>query len=127
MLTITSVMIIESQPLMRTALSTALSAEGITILAELARSEEVVPHHLNQRPDLILFSLYSTEQAELEEISSLRKAFPQTAVAVLVTGETDGQGQAAVVHGAQLVIDKTAPRACLLAALNSFQTSIVEG
>lgn len=120
MMTPASVMIIESQPLMRTALSTALAAEGITVLAELARSEEVTPHLLNQRPDMILFSLYTTEQAELAVISSLRQAFPETAVAVLVTGEQKGQGQAALAHGAQLIVDKTASRDSLLAALNSF-------
>lgn len=121
MTTPASVMIIESQPLMRTALSTALSAEGITVLAELARSEEVTPHLLTQRPDIILFSLYTMEQAELAVISSLRKAFPETAVAVLVTGETKGQRQAALAHGAQLIVDKTVSRVSLLAALNSFQ------
>ncbi len=115
-----TVMIIESQPLMRMALSTALSAEGVTVLAELARSEDVVPHHLSQRPDLILYSLYTMEQAELAVISSLRQTFPETAVAVLVTGEQKGQGQAALAHGAQLILDKTASRDSLLAALNSF-------
>lgn len=120
MMTPATVMIIESQPLMRTALSTALSAEGITVLAELARSEEVTHHLLRQKPDLILFSLYTTEQAELDVISSLRQAFPETAVAVLVTGETKRQTEAAIAHGAQLIVDKTASRASLLAALNSF-------
>jgi len=121
MMTPASVMIIESQPLMRTALSTALAVEGITILAELSCREEVTSHLLGQRPDMILFSLYTTEQAELAVISSLREAFPETAVAVLVTGEQKGQKQAAKAHGAQLVLDKTASRASLLAALNSFQ------
>ncbi|MBK8933111.1 MAG: response regulator transcription factor [Chloroflexi bacterium] len=91
---------------MRMALSTALSAEGITVLAELARSEEVTPHLLTQRPDLFLFSLYTMEQAELDEISSLRKAFPETAVAVLVTGEKKAR-KAALARGAQLIVDKS--------------------
>lgn len=110
-------MIIESQPLMRTALSTALTAEGMTILAEVAHSQEVLSGLNGQSPDLILFSLGNAAVDALQTITSLRQRLPQTAIAALVTGELNGQAEAALAHGAHLVLEKSVSRTTLLEAL----------
>lgn len=118
MMTFTSVMIIENHPLMRSALSTALAAEGMTVLAELTHSHELQSRLPVQSPDLILFSLNDVNHDELTMITTLRDTLPQTTIAALVTGEQIGQEQAALAHGAHLVLKKTLPRTNLLQALN---------
>lgn len=125
MTTNASVVIIESQPLMRAALSTALSEEGITVLTEIAHDWDVLTSFSNTAPDMILFSCDISEQDKFEALSSLRKAFPQTTLVALVNGESKDQVLRALDYGAHLVVDKTAPRAILLEKLTKFQTLII--
>jgi len=112
-----SIMIVESQPLMRTALSTALSAEGMTVLAEIANSREVVQAASKLTPNLILFSVNNPSLTDLEQISILRKQLPSTSIVALVTGEFRGQFQSALDYGAHLVLTKSTPRSELLNAI----------
>jgi DNA-binding NarL/FixJ family response regulator len=110
-------MIVESQPLMRTALSTALAAEGMTVLAEVAHNQDLLSGFNGESPDLILFSLGNAAADDLQTIASLRQRLPQTAIAALVTGELNGQAEAALAHGAHLVLEKSVSRTALLEAL----------
>lgn len=118
MMTPATVMIIESQPLMRMALSKALAAEGMTVLAELTHSHELQSWFPGQSPDLILFSLSEVDQDELTMITTLRDTLPQTTIAALITGERREEAQAALASGAHMVLEKTLPRTALLEALS---------
>lgn len=109
-----SIMIVESQPLMRTALSKALSVEGITILAEVAESTKAVHTAKKLTPDLILFSISHPSLDDLQRISTLRQELPATSILALVTGEFRGQEQAALDYGAQMVLTRVTPRSELL-------------
>lgn len=110
-------MIVESQPMMRTVLSTALSADGMTVLAEVADSRDALPIASNLDPDLILFSVNHPNLTELDRISVLRQELPATKIVALITGEFHGQYQAVVNHGAHFVLTKTTSRSELLKAL----------
>ena len=109
-----SIVIVESQPLMRSALNTTLSAEGMTILAVLANSEQVVRTASILTPNLILFSLSIPGWDDLQVISTLRKELPSVLILALVTGEFREQEQAAQEHGAHMVLTKTVPRSELI-------------
>jgi two-component system, NarL family, response regulator len=112
-----SIIVVESQPIMRTALSTALSAEGIKVLAEIADSRDVLQVASRLTPDLILFSVNVPSFADLNRISVLRQEIPTASIIALVTGEFRGQFQSALDYGAHLVLTKSASRSELLNAL----------
>ena len=116
-----SVVIVESQPLMRTALSTALSAEGMTVLAEIIESKNTLQTVKKLTPNLILFSVSHPSLNDLKMISALRQELPSASILALVTGEFRGQEQSALEHGAHAVVTKTAPRSVLLNAIKRLQ------
>jgi len=105
-----SVMIIENQPMMRTALSTTLSSAGLTILKEAANGREALQFAAKQHPSLILYSIRVPSLEDLQCISTLRKEIPNVRILALVTGEFSGQENAALDHGAHRVLTKTAHR-----------------
>ena len=80
-----SIVIIESQDLMLTALSTALSAEGLTVLAELTQSRQAMQTAQKLNPDLILFSVSHPSLDDLDTLSALRQGLPTTLILALIT------------------------------------------
>jgi DNA-binding NarL/FixJ family response regulator len=112
-----SLMIVESQPLMLAALSTAFSAEGMTILAEVEKNKDALPVAMKLNPDLILFSMDHPSLDDLERISALREKLPAASIVALISGEFPGQLQAALDYGAHLVLSKTAHRTELLESI----------
>jgi DNA-binding NarL/FixJ family response regulator len=118
-----SVIIIESQRLMLTALSTALSAENMTILAELTESRHAMETAKRLNPDLILFSVSHPSLIDLQRISALRQELPAIWLLALVTGELRGQEQSALEHGAHAVVTKSVPRSDLLKAIKQLKKS----
>jgi DNA-binding NarL/FixJ family response regulator len=120
-----SLVIVESHPLMLTALSTAFSAEGMTILAEISKNRDTLKIAVKLNPDLILLSVGYPGLDDLERISALRQKLPAASIVALISGELRGQFQAALDHGAHLVLSKTAPRSDLLSAIQGlFQKKI---
>jgi two-component system, NarL family, nitrate/nitrite response regulator NarL len=120
-----SLVIVESQPLMLTALSTAFSAEGMTILAEVSTNRDALQIAVKLNPDLILFSVGHPGMEDLERISALRQKLPAASIVALITGEIRGQSQAALDYGAHLAVSKTVPRSDLLSAIHGmFQKKI---
>ena len=113
----TSVVIVESQPMMRSALSSALAAGGMTVLAEVAESHEILQTASQLTPDLILFSVGNSSAKELDRISVLRQELPEVSIVALITGEVGGQYQSVLDHGAHLVLTKSTPRSELLKAI----------
>jgi len=115
----TSVVIVESQPMMRTAISTALSADGMNVLAEVADSRDALRIASRLSPDLILFSVNDINLKDLNRIVVLRAEIPSAKIVALITGEFRGQFQSAKDHGAHLVLTKSTPRLELLTAIRS--------
>ena len=118
----TSVVIVESQPIMRTALSTALSADGMTVLAEVADSRDTLQVASTLTPDLILFSVNDIDLNDLGRVVLLRAEIPSARIVALITGEFRGQFQSALDHGAHLVLTKSTPRSDLLIALKGMMS-----
>jgi len=121
----TSLVIVESQPLMLTALSTAFSAEGMTILAKISENRDALQIAVKLNPDLILFSVGDPGLDDLERISALRQKLPAASIVALINGELGGQFQAVLDYGAHLALSKAAPRSDLLSAIQGlFQKKI---
>jgi two-component system, NarL family, response regulator EvgA len=121
----TSVVIVESQPIMRTALSTTLSNDGMTVLAEVADSRDALQTASSLTPDLILFSVNDINLKDLDRISALRVEIPSSRIVALITGEFRGQFQSAKDHGAHLVLTKSTPRSELLSAIKSMLKKVI--
>jgi len=112
-----SVVIVENQPLMLTALSTALSADGMTVLAEVEQGKQVLEVAKRLTPDLILFSISYPDMDDLQSISSLRKEVPTSLILAIVSGELDGQDQTVLDYGAHGVLTRVTPRSELLGVI----------
>jgi DNA-binding NarL/FixJ family response regulator len=107
-----SILIIEGQPL-RSALTMTLLAEDFGMTETTWDSQKIdVAAHLF--PDLVLFLVGPSGQGDLETISSLRKLLPAISIIAFITGEFPGQEQAAMDHGAHLVVKKAIPRSTLV-------------
>lgn len=120
-----SVVVIESQPLLLAALSAALLAEGMTVLAQVTDSGKTLQTAKKLKPDLILFSVNSAVPDELHAISTLRQELPRITIVALVTGEARGQAQAALGYGAHCVLSKAASRAELASALQELSQKVI--
>ncbi len=105
--------------MMRTALSTALSADGMAVIAEVADSRDALQTASRLTPDLILFSVNDINLKDLGRITVLRAEIPSARIVALITGEFRGQFQSAMDHGAHLVLTKSTPRSELLSAIKS--------
>lgn len=113
-----SVVVVESQHIMRTALSTAIMADGMAVLAEVTSSRDAVQIASKLNPDLVLFSVDEFGSlGDLERISLLRKSLPKSIIVALITGDLHGQFQMARDYGAHLVLTKSASRAELLTSI----------
>lgn len=109
-------MIVEQQPMMRTALSTTLLSAGMSVLEELQDGKKVVELASKQSPNLILYSIRVPSLEDLQCISTLRREIPNVRILALVTGEFSGQENAALDHGAHRVLFKTAHRTEIISA-----------
>jgi DNA-binding NarL/FixJ family response regulator len=126
-----SVLVIESHPMMREALCTAIAAEPDLIVVDQAvdGAEEmlmVIPLLpdailLSVKPDIILLALGNPGLEELEALAVLRACLPGTPVLALTSNEVEGQEQAALDGGACLALTKAAPRAELIRALQELR------
>lgn len=103
-------MIVEQQPMMRTALSTTISSAGMTVLEEVEDGKKALQLASKLIPNLILYSIKVPSLEDLQCIASLRKEIPNVRILALVTGEFSGQENAALDHGAHRVLTKTAHR-----------------
>ena len=123
----TSVLVIESHPIMREALRNAIAAEPGLMLAEpvydgtqtlwMAVAAQPDTILLAFRPDIILLALGNPGDNEMDTLVILRKSLPDTPILALVSGEVEGQGQVALEAGAQAVLTKAAPRDVLIEKL----------
>jgi DNA-binding NarL/FixJ family response regulator len=114
-----SIVIVESQPLMLAALSTALSVEGMDVLAEVNNSRQVVEIAREKNPQVILYSIGIPSLKDLERISDLRHKAPNVLILALITGEYHAQEEMALESGAHKVLTKSTPRSELLVAIKA--------
>jgi len=101
-----SIVIIESQPILLGVLSRTALLAGLNILTEVTDSKKALETALELTPGLILFSISVPSLNDLEQVTILRQHLPETRILALVTGEFQGQEQAALDHGAHKVLTK---------------------
>lgn len=114
-----SILIVEQQPIMRTALSTALTSAGMNVLDEVTDGKQALTLASKRTPNLILYSIRVPSLDDLNYISTLRQEYPNTRILALVTGEFSGQINAALSYGAHRVLEKTAHRTEILSTVQA--------
>jgi DNA-binding NarL/FixJ family response regulator len=120
-----SVFVIESHPIMRAALCTAIAEEPDLQVAadDIDNSQPLVlpgmedVYFLPQNLDMILLALGNPGLRELDALKRLRQILPEIPVLALTSNEVAGQEQAALDAGAQVVLTKTASREEIIWAL----------
>ena len=121
----TSVLIIESHPMMREALCAAIADEPDLKVAEAdlnsPQTQSIViledVFFLPRNLDIILLALGNPGLAELEALKNLRTSLPNTPILILTSNELPGQERAALDAGAQAVLTKAAARSELINVL----------
>jgi two-component system, NarL family, response regulator DesR len=112
------VLLAEDQALVRGAIAALLRLEGdMTIVAEVARGDEIVPAALATQPDVALLDIELPGQNGLDATRALCKRLPACRVVIVTTFGRSGYLQRAMASGAMGFLLKDAPAAALAAAL----------
>jgi DNA-binding NarL/FixJ family response regulator len=116
-------MVIEKHPLMRAAIVNAIADEpDLTIGAIASNGLDTLQIIESLRPEIILFAIGNPGEGDLKMMRELHKKFPELVFLALITSEVSRQSEAALEHGADAVLAKTAPRAELLHTLRTLNT-----
>ena len=120
-----TILVIERHPLMRAAIVNAIADEpNLTIAAIASEGSDTLHIVESLRPEIILFSIGNPGEDDLQALLELRKHSLNAALLALTTNEVPGQDKAALEHGADAVLAKTAPRAELLDALRAMKARV---
>jgi two-component system response regulator DesR len=112
------VLLAEDQAMVRGALAALLGLEGdITVVAEVARGDEIVPAALAARPDVALLDIELPGGDGLMAAAALRGALPACRVVMLTTFGRGGYLRRAMEGGAVGFLLKDAPAAELATAI----------
>jgi DNA-binding NarL/FixJ family response regulator len=118
-----SVLVIESHPLMREALCAAITAEpDLKVAAQAVNGTEALQMAETLQPSMILLALRNPVLDDLESLTALRKSLPGTPIVALTSNEVPGQEQAALNSGACMALTKTSPRAVLIGKLRELRS-----
>lgn len=116
-MTITLV-VVDDHPIVRGGIVALLSAEpDIDIVAEAANGREAIDAALEHRPSAILMDLRMPELDGVGAIEAIRGEWPDAAVVVLTTYDTDEAIVRALEAGASGYLLKDAPSADLIDAV----------
>jgi two-component system, NarL family, response regulator DesR len=112
------VLLAEDQAMVRGALAALLRMESdITVVAEVAREDEVVPTALTTQPDVALLDIEMPGGDGLQAAQALRAALPACRVVILTTFGRSGYLRRAMESGAVGFLLKDAPAAELVVAV----------
>lgn len=110
MTAVTSIMIVEDQGMMRSALSTLLELEDdMTVVAEVGRGDEVVAEAARAVPDVVLLDIELPGRSGLDVIAELIETVPSCAVIVVTTFGRPGYLKRALEAGARGFLVKDDP------------------
>ena len=112
------VLLAEDQAMVRGALVALLSLEAdITLVAEVARGDDVVPAALQTQPDVALLDIELQGSDGLAAATALRELFPTCRVIMVTTFGRGGYLRRAMDSGAVGFLLKDAPAAELASAI----------
>lgn len=116
-MTITLV-VADDHPVVRSGIVSLLAAEpDMEIVAEAANGIEAVDAALHHRPSVVLMDLRMPELDGVGAIEAIRKAWPDAAIVVLTTYDTDEAIVRAIEAGATGYLLKDAPSEDLIDAV----------
>ncbi|MEO8907758.1 MAG: response regulator transcription factor [Microbacteriaceae bacterium] len=106
----TKILIAEDQRMMRSALASLLELEDdLTVVAEVARGDEVVASARHSRPDVVLLDIELPGRNGLDVIADLRQALPHCAIIAVTTFGRPGYLRRALESGARGFLVKDDP------------------
>ena len=112
------VLVAEDQAMVRGALTALLSLEDdITVVAEAARGDEVVPAALTATPDVALLDIEMPGIDGVQAAAALRERLPSCRVLILTTFGRSGYLRRAMASGAVGFLLKDAPATELAIAI----------
>lgn len=118
-----TILVIEKHLLMRAAIVNAIADEpDLTIGAIASNGLDTLKIVESLHPEIILFAIGNPGEEDLIMMRELHKKFPEPVFLALITSEVPLQNEAALEHGADAVLAKTASRAELLHALRTLNT-----
>jgi two-component system invasion response regulator UvrY len=114
------VLIVDDHPMVRRGLRETLAAEpGITVVAEAARSEEVLGALATHPCDLILLDLSLPGRGGLEVIEDVRRDYPKVRVLIVSTHDESQYAVRAIRAGAAGYLTKNSAPEELVQAVRS--------
>jgi DNA-binding NarL/FixJ family response regulator len=113
-----SVVLVDEEPLIRTALSDAMRGGGVDVVGEAASGREGVTLAVDRRPDVVLTEVRLPDTGGVEAIHRLGLLAPTSRVLVL-TRDAENHVVEAIVAGATGYILKTAPPDAILDAVRA--------
>ncbi|SCG45514.1 two component transcriptional regulator, LuxR family [Micromonospora echinaurantiaca] len=114
----TRLLIAEDQGMMRSALATLLDLEDdLTVVAQVARGDEVVAAVEQVRPDVCLLDIELPGRSGLDVIGDVVRAVPSCAVVIVTTFGRPGYLRRALQAGARAFLVKDDPVEDLAAAI----------
>jgi DNA-binding NarL/FixJ family response regulator len=118
-MTVTSVLIVEDDPLTRSALAASFAAVGLQVAGAFATGEEAMRACSGVAADVAVVDLGLPGVSGVETIAALRRARPGLAVLVLTVVENPRQIIAAIEAGASGYLLKVTPMSEIVAAVGS--------
>lgn len=115
----TRVMLVDDHPLVRRGLREMLAAEGIPVVAEASRSEEVLPALAAQPCDIVLLDLSLPGRGGIEVLRDIRSAHPRVRVLIVSTHAEAAYAVRAMRAGAAGYVTKNSPADEIVAAVRA--------
>jgi DNA-binding NarL/FixJ family response regulator len=113
-----TVVLVDDEPLIRSALGQALSVGGLDLVGEAADARDAIRMVLDLRPDVVLMDLRLPGMSGVEAIWQLGLLAPASRVLVLTRSEQNRVVEA-IVAGASGYILKSAPPEAIAAAIRA--------
>lgn len=115
----TRVIIVDDHPLVRRGLREMLAAEGIVVVAEASRSEEVLPALASAPSDVVLLDLSMPGRGGIEVLRDIRQTHPRVRVLVISTHSEAAFAVRAMRAGAAGYITKSSAPEEIVAAVRA--------
>jgi DNA-binding NarL/FixJ family response regulator len=112
----TTVIVVDAEPLIRTALAQTLASGGLAVVGQTDNGEDAIELALKLSPDVVLSAIGLPGMSGIETIEQLALLAPASRILVLLHSEQDRVVEA-IVAGANGHIPKTAPPEEIIAAV----------
>ena len=113
-----TVVLVDDEPLIRTALRQALTAGGLELVGEAGSGEDAIELVLDLRPDVVLMDIKLPDIPGVQAIERLCLLAPASRVLVVARTE-ENRVVEAIIAGASGYILKTAPPKAIIAAVRA--------